>query len=384
MMFSATACGKSTRGSGNVGKTNSKADMKGTKYNAQIKLPDYKNLTIGESKAAVPDENVKKVDCLFITSGNYNVNTQNVGHKQGTVSNFDIVNIDYTGTKDGVAFDGGTDTGYNLGIGTGAFIDGFEEGLIGVETGQTVDLSLTFPENYKNTELAGQNVVFKVTVNYILEVNDSFIKDNTDEIYYFMYQYFSTGKYLETAEEYYQMVRDNLKVVNIVSAKFQSIIDSAEIKDDKKELKEFIEEQKAPYIDLAEQNKMELTDVLTYYFNISTEEAFDEYLTNIYHNYVTMMAIARAEGLEVTEEEYTNITQAMVDHSAGQYADIAAFQKDYPKQATVDDIICGKVYHRVASYVKVVSDEEAAQQEQETTTANDETGADGETTTAGQ
>lgn len=383
MAFSATACGKfsmSGKKSDNVGKvTNAKADMKGTNYKSSVILPDYKNLTIGESAAAVPEENLKKIDCLLITSGNYNVDTKNIGQKQGTVSEYDIVNIDYVGTKDGVAFDGGTGSDFNLGIGTGAFIDGFEDGLIGVETGQTVDLTLTFPENYQNTELAGQPVVFKVTVNYILEVNDEFIKDNADEIYYFMYQYFSTGKELDTAEEFYQMVRDNLKIVNIVSAKFQSIRDGAEIQDNQKELADFIKEQKAPYEEIAEQNEIELTEVLSYYFNMSSEEDFNEYLTNIFHNYVVMLAIARQENLEVTDEEYTSITQAIVDHSNGQYEDIAAFQKDYPKQSTVDDILCGKVYHTVAGYVKVVSDEEA---EQDTTAAEDETTQEEETTAA--
>lgn len=85
----------------------------------------------------------------------------------GTVKEGDLVNIDYVGKKDGVAFDGGTAQGYNLGIGTDSFIDGFEDGLIGVKTGKTVDLNLTFPENYGTADLAGAKVVFTVTVNYI-------------------------------------------------------------------------------------------------------------------------------------------------------------------------------------------------------------------------
>ena len=85
----------------------------------------------------------------------------------GTVKEGDLVNIDYVGKKDGVAFEGGTAQGYNLGIGTDSFIDGFEDGLIGVKTGKTVDLNLTFPENYGTAELAGAKVVFTVTVNYI-------------------------------------------------------------------------------------------------------------------------------------------------------------------------------------------------------------------------
>lgn len=87
--------------------------------------------------------------------------------ESGKVENGDIANIDYKGTKDGVAFDGGTSAGYDLEIGSGQFIDGFEDGLIGVEIGSTVNLNLTFPEAYDNSELAGQDVVFEVKVNYV-------------------------------------------------------------------------------------------------------------------------------------------------------------------------------------------------------------------------
>lgn len=83
------------------------------------------------------------------------------------VKDGDVVNIDYEGKKDGVAFQGGTATEQYLGIGTDMFIAGFEEGLVGVNPGETVDLDLTFPAEYGNAELAGQAVVFTVTVNYI-------------------------------------------------------------------------------------------------------------------------------------------------------------------------------------------------------------------------
>ena len=92
--------------------------------------------------------------------------------KEGVVENGDVVNIDFAGYKDGVAFDGGTAEDYNLTIGSGQFIDGFEDGLIGAEIGSSVDLNLTFPENYGNEELKGAAVVFKVTVNYALKYQE--------------------------------------------------------------------------------------------------------------------------------------------------------------------------------------------------------------------
>ena len=87
--------------------------------------------------------------------------------ESGKVQKGDSANIDYVGKKDGVAFDGGTAKGYDLVIGSNSFIAGFEDGLIGAEIGSTVDLNLTFPSDYGNTELAGKPVVFTVTVNYV-------------------------------------------------------------------------------------------------------------------------------------------------------------------------------------------------------------------------
>ncbi len=86
---------------------------------------------------------------------------------EGKVKKGDTANIDYVGKKDGVAFEGGTANGYDLEIGSGSFINGFEDGLIGVEIGDTVDLNLTFPKDYQSAELAGADVVFTVKVNYV-------------------------------------------------------------------------------------------------------------------------------------------------------------------------------------------------------------------------
>lgn len=79
----------------------------------------------------------------------------------------DIVNIDFVGLLDGEAFDGGTSEDYELTLGSNSFIEGFEEGLVGANTGDELSLNLTFPENYHSADLAGKAVVFDVTVNRI-------------------------------------------------------------------------------------------------------------------------------------------------------------------------------------------------------------------------
>lgn len=126
-----------------------------------VTLGDYKNMTVSVQEVVVTDE--EREQLLLAVYQSYGVQVTD-----RTVKDGDTVNIDYVGRKDGVAFEGGTDSDVELGIGSGTFIDGFESGLIGVMPGTTVDLNLSFPENFRNTELAGQPVVFTVTVNYIL------------------------------------------------------------------------------------------------------------------------------------------------------------------------------------------------------------------------
>ncbi|MBQ8303968.1 MAG: FKBP-type peptidyl-prolyl cis-trans isomerase [Clostridia bacterium] len=85
--------------------------------------------------------------------------------KEGTAANGDLVVIDYVGKKDGVAFDGGTASGYELELGSNSFIDGFESGIVGHAFGTKFNLNLKFPESYLNEDLAGKAVVFEVTLH---------------------------------------------------------------------------------------------------------------------------------------------------------------------------------------------------------------------------
>ncbi len=86
----------------------------------------------------------------------------NAGAKNG-----DTVVIDFVGKKDGVAFEGGTASGFPLTLGSGQFVPGFEEQVVGMSKGETRDINITFPQNYY-PELAGQDVVFTVTVQDII------------------------------------------------------------------------------------------------------------------------------------------------------------------------------------------------------------------------
>lgn len=375
LALSMASCGKGdkdkTASSGNVGTiANSKADMTGTEYKSKVTLGDYKGKKVGESTVNVDEDTIKKINCLLITSGYFNVDTSSVGKGEGTVETFDIVNIDFVGKIDGQEFEGGSGKDYLLGIGTNQFITGFEDGLKGVKTGETVDLNLKFPEGYQNTEYAGKDVVFTVTVNYILEVTDDFVKANTSEIYYFLHEYFLNGKDVTTADEYYDAVTLGIKASNVASVIVQQITSEAKTEIDDSELKAYLDDLKAPMKEMAETNGTTFENIITTYYGIQSEEAFDEYYTNIFRNYIILIAIGKAEGIEITEDEYNKVVQSMIDRSNGKYANIKAYQADYDKQTTVDDLICGKVYYVLADNIKAVPDSEVE------TTGNTESGGE--------
>ena len=127
----------------------------------KVELGEYTNLKVKKEKVKVTKEEVKnRIDALLNEYAE-------IVEKDGKVENGDTAVINFTGLKDGVAFDGGTAENYSLVIGSHSFIPGFEEGIIGMEKGEEKDLELTFPEDYMAPELKGQKVVFKVKVNEI-------------------------------------------------------------------------------------------------------------------------------------------------------------------------------------------------------------------------
>ncbi len=108
--------------------------------------------------------------------------------KEGPLEMGDIAIIDYTGYVDGVAFEGGSDTGKELELGSGEFMEGFEEGLVGAKKGDSVTLNLSFPIDYWATDLAGKDVVFEVKINsaaamVVGEFTDAFVTKLTQGDY---------------------------------------------------------------------------------------------------------------------------------------------------------------------------------------------------------
>ena len=145
--------------------------------NKYVTLGEYKGIAV----SVAPKDEVTQEDIDNYIQSAVEGQTSYEDVTGRAIQTGDTVNIDYVGKKDGVEFEGGSsaDGGYDLEIGSGSFIEGFEEGLIGANIGDTLDLNLTFPEDYSTADLAGADVVFTVSVNSIKE---AVIPELSDEL----------------------------------------------------------------------------------------------------------------------------------------------------------------------------------------------------------
>ena len=136
-----------------------------------VTVGDYMNLDLGYEKVELSDEEKSSEYIGFLAEFAGQVaEPQQITDR--AVEYGDVVCLDYCGKQDDVPFEGGTGTGYLLGIGSNTFIPGFEDGLIGWMPGEEQDLEISFPEDYHKAELAGQSVVFTCTVQYIVSPDD--------------------------------------------------------------------------------------------------------------------------------------------------------------------------------------------------------------------
>lgn len=146
----------------------------------EVEISDYKGIEIEKTVKAITDEDVNnQIEALRERNGRL------VTIEDRAAENGDIAVIDFEGFKDGVAFEGGKDTNYELALGSNTFIPGFEEQIVGKKTGEEFTINVTFPENYQMKEIAGQPCEFKIKLNEIKakelpDLDDEFVKDATE------------------------------------------------------------------------------------------------------------------------------------------------------------------------------------------------------------
>lgn len=199
------------------------------KYGQYLTLGEYKGIKVDE--LTVKDEDIQKeIDYILKQNGSM-VQITDRAVKEG-----DVVNLDYTGTIDGTPFEGGSAQGQRLEIGSGQFIPGFEEGLIGVAPGEQAQVPVTFPEDYWNAGMAGVSAVFDVKVNYIEEYTD--IPEFNDA---FVAQY--TGGELTTTAQLTDWLREQMEADSrnhMRGQYYEAILSGCEVKGYPEDMMELI------------------------------------------------------------------------------------------------------------------------------------------------
>lgn len=271
------------------------------KYDVKTTLGQYKGIEVDYEQAEVSEQDID--DMIEYTLNDY---AEEYEVTDGTVEMGDVANIDYTGYMDDVAFDGGADTGYDLEIGSHSFIDDFEEQLIGHGIGETVDVYVTFPEDYYATDMAGKDAHFVVVINSITRYN---VPELTLEFVQETMGY-------DTIEAYRDSVREELEGMAAEDAEavtneaiFNKVIEGATYEGEiDAEIESFTQEYLSYYDSMA--NAYYGVDGVTLFtemYGITADEYYQmlneqaEYSIKYQH---VLDEIAVAENIEVTDEEY--------------------------------------------------------------------------------
>lgn len=293
----------------------------------EVKLGDYKNLTIDKQDREVSEDDLNKA---------IEEKRQSFAElvlKEDAAENGDTVVIDYEGSVDGEVFDGGTASNHSLELGSGQFIPGFEDQLIGAKPGDDLEVKVTFPEEYHAEDLAGQEAVFKVKVHEVKtkelpDLDDEFAKDADEEV--------------ESFEEYKNKLQVQLQEEKEAQAKdladdaaLRQAVENAEIVDGVPD--EMVHEEVHRQMDFYLNNLSRQGISPEMYFNITgTSEAdlhaqFEEEAELRTKTNLVLEEIVKAENLEVSSEELEEEVKSL----AGQYG----MEADEVRNLVNDDML---------------------------------------------
>lgn len=273
-------------------------------YAADVTLGEYKGMEYEAKNTDVTDDEVQaKVDSFVSGLATYDKDTTSVA-KSG-----DTVNIDFVGTVDGEEFEGGNTngSGYDLLLGSGSFIDNFEDQIIGHKPGETFTVDVTFPENYSQdkTELNGKAAKFETTLNYIkvnkpATYNDELVANNTS--------YKTTAEYEAAVREQLKQDKEDSALASAQNEVMVAVINNTTIEnisaeDVQANADNIISSIKAQ----AESNGMEYETYLYYYYRYDDVDTFEQYVQQVCEESqkerMVVCAIAKKENISITDDE---------------------------------------------------------------------------------
>ena len=312
----------------------------------EVKLGKYKGVKVEAAEVTVTDE---EVDAKIEKERENNARTIEVTDRP--VKDGDMTVLDFEGFVDGVAFDGGKGENYPLTIGSGAFIPGFEEQLVGAEIGKEVEVNVTFPEDYQAEELKGKAAVFKCTIKEIKEKELPALDD----------EFASEVSEFDTLEEYKKDVKETLTIEKEKAArdaKEAAVIDAI-IADSDMDIPEAMvtTQQKQMIDEFAQRMQMQGLSMEQYFqFTGATLDKMMEQVkpqaeTRIKSRLV-LEAVVKAENIEVSDEEFEKELEEMAKQYNMELDQIKQFTTDADKETIKKDIAVQKAAKLVVDAAK--------------------------------
>lgn len=282
-----------------------------------VKLGKYKGLSI--------EKKVEKVTAKQVDEA-----VEQAREKQARIvetdeaaKNGDIVNIDFVGSVDGVKFDGGSAESYDLELGSGSFIPGFEEQLVGAKKGEKKDVNVKFPEDYHAEELKGKDALFECTINAVKKkelpaLDDEFVKDVSEFDTLAEYKADVKNKLMKDAEDRADREFEDALV--------QAVVDNAEVEVPQAMIDQEAEDMAREFEYRLSYQNIKLDDYLKY-LNMTRDQLLDEYKEQAAKSVkvrLVMEAIVKAEELKFEEKD---IDEKLADMAARANQDVETFKK---------------------------------------------------------
>lgn len=259
-----------------------------------VTIGEYKGLTLDRASITVTDDDVQaEID--------YNLQEKGTEVNDGTVEKGDTVTINFTGTIDGKEFDGGSAEDYDLVVGEGGMIDGFEDGIIGMKKGETKELNLTFPDDYYEESVAGKAAVFKITLQKFTrpaELTDEWVASNTD--------YKTVDEYRAAVKKELEDNEANTADYDLYSNAWSEVLANSEVKEyPKEDVDQAVKAYKKLNENYVKEAGMEMTDFLE--AQGMSEEDYEEdcqqYAESKVEQNLIVQGIMDAEGLSLDDDD---------------------------------------------------------------------------------
>lgn len=327
-------------------------------YKTYISLPEYKGLSVSvdsEQKEVTDSDVTDYINNLISQYGT----TESV--TEGVTANGDTISLDYSGLLDGTAFSGGTATDVSYTIGSGKFIDDLDKGLVGLTVGEEYDIPCKFPDNYSSSDLAGKDVIFKVTVNSIKkttlpELTDDWVASNAS----------SLNVEATTVEGLKSYVKDYLETqakTNYDSSKYQTAWKaiSEQINTDKgypeAELNSLIDTLKSNV--QSEYNQYgsyygisDFNSYLSQVYGFDSEDAFNDYAKEYAQSYLlekmAITIIAENENITVSEDDINDMGAQLASYYG--YSDYQEILDTYGNQMN-SEVGYQVLYQKVQDFI---------------------------------